>query len=239
MTHTLSTGVWQTPGGHAATMTYRDGTSDWNTISACLLNPMGPTGDEYHMPSGLSGWGLDVGAHIGSVAVGLLLDNPDMRMVAIEGVPPNVDLIRQNLAQNGLTDRCTVLHGAAWDGRGTLDIEYGYTGSEVAEVHAFIGSITPWMDAPGDKVSSTVPIVNLAHAIRLTGGEGFVWVKTDCEGAEFHFFKGAGMKKLGVIEGEWHQRDGTPEQFAEQLSKTHVVDWGQGIGGGSFKAVPR
>jgi hypothetical protein len=108
----LETRSWQTPGGNVATMTYRADTSDWNTVSACLRNPYGG-GDEYHLPSGLAGWGLDVGAHIGSVAVGLLLDNPDMTVVAIEAVPDNVELIRRNLVQNDVAERCVVLAGAA------------------------------------------------------------------------------------------------------------------------------
>jgi FkbM family methyltransferase len=242
----LETRQWQTPGGNVATMTYRADTSDWNTVSACLRNPYGGDdeyhyggGDEYHLPSGLAGWGLDVGAHIGSVTVGLLLDNPDMTVVAIEAVPDNVELIRRNLVQNDVAERCVVLAGAAWKGKGPIDVEYGYTGSEVARVHAYIGSITPWLDAPGDKKSASVPVYSLADALRYTEGEGFVWAKTDCEGCEHYFFKGVGLRKVGTIEGEWHRRDGDPERFVGQLSKTHEVTWSEGIGGGPFRAVPK
>lgn len=229
---------WQTPADHIATLTYRADTSDWNTISACLRNPYGG-GDEYGLPAGLSGWGLDVGAHIGAVTVGLLLDNPDMSVVAIEAVPDNVELLRENLAANDLTDRCTVLAGAAWTGKGTIDIEYGYTGSETAEVHRYIGSISPWLAAPGGKQSATVPIYTLRDAIKATGGAGFVWAKSDCEGCEHHFFKGPLLAKVGTISGEWHFRDGDPEAFAGQLGKTHEVTYTEGIGGGPFRAVRR
>lgn len=236
--HGRETRLWQTPAGHAVKLTYRADTSDWNTVSACLRNPYGG-GDEYDLPSGLSGWALDVGAHIGSVTIGLLLDNPEIRVVSIEAVPENVELIRENLAQNGLTDRCTLLAGAAWKGRGPIDIEYGYTGSEVAEIHAFIGSISPWLEAPGSKKSARVPVYTLKDAIAATGGQGFVWAKSDCEGCEHPFFRGPLLRKVGMISGEWHQRDGTPESFAAQLAKTHDVTWTQGIGGGGFRAVPR
>ena len=234
----IETREWQTPAGNVARITYRRDTSDWNTVSACLRNPYGG-GDEYHLPSGLSGWGLDVGAHIGSVTIGLLLDNPDMRVVAIEAVPPNVELIRQNLEQNGLTGRCVLLAGAAWKGRGSIDVEYGYTGSEFVESHRFIGSITPWIDAPGGKDHASVPRYGLKDALAYTKGEGFVWAKSDCEGCEFPFFRGPLLAKVGTIEGEWHERDGTPEQFAEQLGKTHEVTYAQGIGSGPFRAVRR
>jgi hypothetical protein len=47
--HGTETRMWQTPAGNGATLTYRADTTDWNTISACLLNPYGG-GDEYHLP---------------------------------------------------------------------------------------------------------------------------------------------------------------------------------------------
>lgn len=227
-----------TPHGIAARFKCRDGTSDLSTVGA-NNRLWGKLVDEYSIPAGLTGWALDVGAHIGAVTVPLLLDNPDLRVVAIEAVPDNVTLLHENLNLNGVYDRAVVINAAAWKAGEAIDVEYGYTGSEVAETHAYIGSVTPWMDAPGEKRSATVPIVTLKDAVAITGGEGFGWVKIDCEGCEHHFLRGAPLRKLGVIEGEWHHRDGTPEQFAQQLSKTHEVTWSEGIGGGPFRAVPR
>lgn len=228
----------QTPHGRSAQFKVRDGTSDLATVGASN-RLWGNLVDEYSIPEGLTGFALDVGAHIGSVTVPLLLDNPDLRAVAIEAVPDNVELLRDNLALNGVDDRCTILAGAAWPGKGSIDVEYGYTGSELAETNAYIGSITPWLAAPGDKKSATVPRYSLDDALRLTAGRGFVWVKSDCEGCEHRFFRGPGLRLLGTITGEWHQRDGTPEAFAARLSKTHDVTWSEGIGGGPFRAVRR
>ena len=228
----------ETPHGRPARFKCRAGTSDLATVGA-TNRLWGNLVDEYHIPEGLTGWGLDVGAHIGSVTVPLLMDNPDLMVVAIEALPDNVDLLSENLNLNGVYDRCVVINGAVWSRKGMIEVEYGYTGSEVAETHRFIGSITPWLDAPGEKQSVKVPGYTLARAIELTQGEGYVWVKIDCEGAEHHFLRGPLLRKLGVIEGEWHERDGTPESFAKQLSKTHDVTWSQGIGGGPFRAVPR
>jgi FkbM family methyltransferase len=228
----------QTPHGRPAKFKCRDGTSDLATVGASN-RLWGNLVDEYQIPEGLTGFGLDVGAHIGSVTVPLLLDNPELWVVAIEAVPDNVALLRENLALNGVEGRTTILAGAAWPGKGSIDVEYGYTGSELAETHAYIGSVTPWLDAPGDKQVVTVPRYTLAGVLTATAGKGFVWVKADCEGCEHLFFRGAGLRKLGTIVGEWHQRDGTPEAFAARLSKTHDVTWSEGIGGGPFRAVRR
>ena len=228
-----------TPHGREAQFKTRQGTSDLATVGASN-RLWGNLVDEYSIPDGLSGWGLDVGAHIGSVTVPLLMDNPDLRVVAIEAVPDNVELLSENLNLNGVYDRCTILGGAAWPGKGSIDVEYGYTGSELAETHAYIGSVTPWLDAPGEKQVATVSRYSLKDALAYTDGEGFVWVKSDCEGCEHAFFKDARLlRKLGTIVGEWHQRDGTPQSFAARLSRTHDVTWSEGIGGGPFRAVPR
>jgi FkbM family methyltransferase len=181
---------------------------------------------------------LDVGAHIGSVTVPLLLDNPDLRVVAIEAVPGNVEMLRKNLELNGVADRCVVMHGAAWHGKGTVEVEFGYTGSETAETHQWIGSVTPWLDNPGTSQRVPVPVITLKDALAPTDGE-FVWVKSDCEGCEHHFLKGPLLRKLAYITGEWHHRDGSPESFTERLSKTHDVTWSEGIGGGPFTAIRR
>jgi FkbM family methyltransferase len=231
----------ETPHGRPAQFRCRDGTSDLATVGASN-RLWGNLVDEYLIPEGLTGYGLDVGAHIGSVTVPLLLDNPELRVVAIEAVPDNVEMLTDNLTRNGVLERATILAGAAWKASGvqqTIEVEYGYTGSELAETHAYIGSVTPWLDAPGEKQVATVQLVSLKDVIALTGGKGFVWVKSDCEGCEHIFFRGAGLSKLGTIVGEWHQRDGTPEDFAKRLSKTHEMTWSQGIGGGPFRAVRR
>ena len=227
---------WQTPGGHTAKMCYRGGTSDWNTISACLRNPMADGGDEYHLPTGLTGWALDLGAHVGSVTVGLLLDNPGLRVLAIEAVPENAALIVANLAMNGLSLRAIVWNAAGWDTSGTIDVEWDYSGSEAATVNRYIGSVSPWLfDAP--RTHTTVKSVTLEDALAVTDG-GFVWVKADCEGCEHKFFQGD-LSRIGHLEGEWHERDGTADGLVAAFAPTHETTWSQGIGGGPFRAVPR
>jgi FkbM family methyltransferase len=227
-----------TPNGHPAVMSTRDHTSDLATVGA-TFRLWGNLVDEYHIPKGLDGWALDIGAHIGAVTVALLLDNPDLRVVAVEPVPANVVLLRYNLEQNGVARRCRIVEAAAWKGTGSVEVEFGYTGSEVAETHRWIGSVTPWLDAPGEVRKARVPVVTLTDLLRYTEGQGFTWVKSDCEGCEHHFLKGAALRQLGHIEGEWHYRDGTPEAFVRQLGKTHNVTWSTGIASGPFVAHPK
>ena len=81
------TGTYDTPNGRRVTMHYRTGTNVHNTLWASLNE------DEYHLRGEhFTGTAIDVGGYLGSVGIGLAVDNPDLSVVIIEPVPPNADL---------------------------------------------------------------------------------------------------------------------------------------------------
>jgi FkbM family methyltransferase len=226
---------FRTPGGHEARMTYRVGTNDWNTLWASLNE------DEYRLPRGLSGRAVDVGGYLGSVGIALALDNPDLAVTIIEPVPPNVDLIRENVALNGLGDRVTVIAGAVGKGGESVDVWYGYTGTEAAEHHGFVGNSTLAYDAnhkmlPHETVTYTA--IGLRDLIAEYGPLEFV--KVDTEGAEWAFLSGD-LSVVKTIVGEWHPvRGHTQDDLAAILVRTHDVTFtGPDEGPGGFWATCR
>lgn len=224
MEHTIERHMFSTPNSRPVEFYVRAGTSDWNTCNAITS-----IGDEYHIPEGLSGWALDVGAHIGACAVALLVDNPDLHVVAAEALPENVDLIRQNLELNGVADRCVVVQAAAGDG---LPVRIGYGSvTDPTGIHEYIGNAyAPPTSRFVEAVGFTLP-----DALRYTDGEGFAWAKLDCESCEHPFLASGGLEQVGAIEGEVH-RD--LAGLRAILEPTHVVtDDGKDFG--MFKAVPR
>ena len=74
-----------TPGGNTAWLRARTSTNDGAVAQAILGE------DEYRLASyyPLTGWMLDIGAHIGTVAIAVALDNPDAKVVAVEALPDN------------------------------------------------------------------------------------------------------------------------------------------------------
>lgn len=119
----LTTGQYDTPHGRRLTMHYRTDTNDHNTLWASLND------DEYHLPTGLAGFAVDVGGYLGSVGIALAADNRDLSVLIIEPVPPNVELIRRNIEANNLGHRVEVVQGAAGKGGESVDVWYGYRGS--------------------------------------------------------------------------------------------------------------
>lgn len=215
-------GTWTTPGGHAVRMAYRDGTNDWNTIESVMTN------DEYHMHA-ITGRAVDIGAHIGSASVTLLMDNPDVTLTAVEPIPENIDLLRANLEQNGLTDRCTIIEGMV----GTDTVEYGFMGTEAAEHHAFIGNAA--------NLGGSATLQATARRVRLAEFWSVDFMKIDCEGGEWAFLDTPAVANVARIVGEWHPAGGHVQaDIVALLTPTHhVTVTGPVEGPGGFRAERR
>ena len=216
-----------TPRGQPVSMWVRADTNDWNTLASCLNE------DEYGLrPLHLEGKALDIGAYTGGVTVALAVDNPDLQVVAIEPVPDNVVLLRRNLEANDLLERVTVVDGAAGDGS-EVNVRYGYSGSELACHHAFVGNLS-MLHEPGPENPHTVRRVRTQT---LEGLGDFAFVKIDCEGCEWDI----DLSSVPHIRGEWHPvRGHTRPEFLERLMDTHeVVFSGPEAGPGGFVAVWR
>lgn len=201
--------VFSTPHSRPLYMEVRADTSDWNTVNA-----ISGIHDEYHLPEGLSGWALDVGAHIGAAAICLALDNPDLRVIAIEALPENVELLRRNVERNRVQDRVTVLEGGAGDGS-AVRVGYGADG-----VHDFIGNT--W--APEENRSVTVPGFSLEGILAQFDIYRIAWMKIDCEGCEAPFLESPAIGRVDHIEGEVHPQAGGAN-LRRILEGTHDVSF--------------
>lgn len=240
--YTPAIGVWRTPNGNQAVMHYRTDTNDWNVISS-VMDPH----DEYAIPTGLTGWAVDIGAHLGSVTIALAIDNPGLRVIAVEPVPPNAALLRQNVAANGLGDRVIVLENAAGI-RGPVDVWWGYRGSESAEHHAYIGNSSIAYDHGGsvDHETTIYPEpVTLSQLVAMAGR--IAWCKIDAEGAEWDVLRDPALRFVDHITGEYHPVHGrVRSDLAPLLDATHDVQYPDPpkgvdpeVGPGPFIAVVR
>lgn len=243
--YTEAEASWLTPGGNLAQFRYRLDSSDWNTINSVMGG-----NDEYALPRGLSGWALDCGAHIGPVTVALALDNPELRIIAVEPVPDNVRLLRENVERNGLADRVAVIDGAiAGPNDATVQVWHGYVGNETAEHHAFIGNSSLAYAHGGEAVhdETIAEAWSLSRLIALAGVERIAWLKVDTEGAEYAFLADPAVARVDVITGEFHN---VPNRvtggvrgrgdIVALLVATHDVTFsGPEAGPGGFVAVRR
>ncbi len=242
----------KTPNGRQVTFTCRDGTNDAN-IAISLNSWDGEIVDEYRMKGRqLSGWAIDVGAHIGGLAVSLALDHPDLRVLAIEGVPENAALAVENAARNGVADRVTVIQAfAAAPGTKSGVCHYGYRKVDGVDdgyimAHRFIGGT--WGNNGEDgapEFNVTIPAVNLDGLLEQYGIDDVAILKLDCEGCEWAFLDTPVVAKVQTIVGEYHGRVTMAVDPVSQLrillDATHdVTAWDETrIDMGLFEAVRR
>lgn len=218
-------GAFRTPKGRPVTMVFRLDSSDWNTINAVM-----GANDEYQLARlDLDGVAVDIGSHVGAVAIALLLDNPALRAVAVEPVPGNADLIDTNAELNGVSDRLTVVRGAAGPaGLTTSEIRFGFVGDPNLEHHAFIGNSSLAYDTGGDTPheSLTVQTYGLAALLDLHDIDTADFLKIDCEGGEWPFFDAPedDLRRLPFIVGEAHPvRGHSAKDIRDLLGATHTV----------------
>jgi FkbM family methyltransferase len=155
----------------------------------------------------------DIGAHLGSIALGTARLVGDLgRVVAFEGDPENVLRLRDNSSRNGLEDRLQVVHAAVWSCTRTDGISFrrGRTVRSQGGVEA--NGNCPVLGS-GEVVN--VPAVTLDDFV-AAGGPLPQLVKIDVEGGEYQVLRGGSSlfaSQRPLIIAEVHH-----QQAAEQIS---------------------
>ena len=218
-----------TPGGHPALMHIRTGTNDHNTAFSIMDE------DEYGLPSGLSGIAWDIGGYNGAVTIALALDNPDLKIITVEPVPANCDLLWRNVLQAGVEDRVALIRGAVGRAGQMVRVDYNWRGSELAEHHAFVGNLSI-IDPNATSDTITYPATTVDDLLEA-GSPAFV--KIDCEGGEWDFLADAIPERMPLIVGEWHPAKGDIGAFMALLDDYDVVFTGPQVGPGGFRATAK
>ena len=220
-----------TPGGHRAQFWCRDGTNDESVVYAIVLD------DEYGLRDRpLMGWAMDVGSHIGTAAIAMLLDNPELRVIAVEPVEPNQELIAANGEINGVSDRLHLSAAAAGaPDIGTARCSYGYRefdpdNPDYVRAHRFVGNQYRALADPEHDERVTAHSLSDLMAIHHVGELAFL--KIDCEGCEYAFLADPAVARVQVIRGEYHTgyteepetyTPGAPDRIRALLEATHDV----------------
>ena len=209
---------FRTPKGRTVRLWCRPGTNDQMMAYSCLDE------DEYGLKDVdlESGLAVDVGSHIGMVAIGLLIDNPHAVCVAVEPLAENVALIIRNAEENDVRHRLEIEHGAAARKKGDVEIAWDFAGGDIASMHRYVGN-QPMPDGTMQK-TATVRGITLSDILRAGTARLLV---TDCEGGEYDLLgnttaTGWSVKsRVAEIRGEYH--DGYT-RLVELLDKTHDVE---------------
>ncbi len=136
---------------------------------------------------------LDVGAHIGSFTV--LAASRGARVYAFEPRPGNYDLLVENVALNGLSDRVTALQKAAAGVMGTR---------RMPAPNENTGGGGLWGEGEGTIEVDCIDLLDFIKHENLTQCRG---LKMDCEGSEWEIlagFSAGDLRRFDVISLEYH-----------------------------------
>ncbi len=235
MIATLKNSPAISPKGRSLVFDTRPDTNDEALIAGLL------TEDEYGLRDlpVLTGWIIDVGAHIGIVTLALAVDNPDAKVVAVEAIPENAELVARNIARNDLGFRVFVESaGAGAPGETSVPVIYGYVwvgkeGGDSPVVDAgyvsqcrYIGNIFQYPDDQQEAITEQRPGISLSDILAKYDIDRVSLLKIDCEGCEYRFLTDPAVDRVDRIIGEWHGGGTGPSGLPEikrLLRKTHTV----------------
>ena len=131
---------------------------------------------------------VDVGANIGAICIPAMLQGFVKRAVAIEPQPTNCQLLRANIAINGLFDQIEVVERAASFSDGdllTLELSSDNWGD-----HRISRSRSPGLYGEAERAHISVPSIKLDSLSGIQPGARFLlWM--DIQGYEGHALRGA------------------------------------------------
>lgn len=198
----------------------REGTNDRDIVRSVYEEYTLPDESEYE-PGSVS---CDIGAHIGSYGIFAMKRWKDLRVIFVEPIPENLDLLRRNIYLNDMADRAIVINGAVGTGD-YLNIFYTNPNTESGRIHHWIGNSSGNVADPSDQ-SVAVSVYELKNllffATSLKGGCAHkIWtIKLDCEGGEVGFLDQATdqqLNQVGFLIGEYHSSGVKP--LIERMTK--------------------
>lgn len=221
---TYDTETVLSPHGKEITFAHRDGTTDLSAIGATNVL-WGFTGNEYLLRDHpvMTGWAIDIGAHVGSVAIPLAVDNPDLQVIAVEALAENCEVMRATVELNGLTNITVIEAAAGAKVAKKVPVAYGWEHAENLDDSYVVNSryIGGMLTDPSGKTAYP-PGVSLTSLLNEYGIDRVRFLKIDCEGCEWAFLTSPDIGRVDEIIGEYHF-GGAMDGVHELLDATHTV----------------
>lgn len=167
---------------------------------------------------------FDIGAHAGSIALGVArLVGPSGCVVAFEADPTNVESLRENASRNQLTLSLQVVHAAVWSHR-AISIPFRRSGARRSHGGVETDSQRPVL-ATGELIN--VPAIALDDFI-AAGGPAPHLVKVDVEGGEHEVLCGGTTlftKHRSLLITEVHHRQAAEKIRTWLLEHKYLNRW--------------
>jgi FkbM family methyltransferase len=195
--------------GNALKTFQREGTNDAGALISNLIQ------DEYHLSKynfPRNSVAIDLGSHIGAVTLALLSAGFG-KVIAVEVLRDNYNLMINNLAANSFLSRTVTLHNAAW-GNTPQNVVMTHTGTQTTtgQIHKFIGSAFSRKDMSSvceDGETEVARSLSINQIFEDQKVNYCHFLKVDIEGSEWEALKDIKyLDRIGIISGEVHRIKG-------------------------------
>jgi FkbM family methyltransferase len=138
-------------------------------------------------------WFIDVGANIGTQTVYAMRSGKFCGVIAVEPEPHNLDLLRRNVAINGLTDKVHVVAAAASSSNSQATLTRDRKNFGAHSIHP------NWSGTPGTAVTvETRKIDDILESLNIAPEDiGLVWI--DVEGHEIDALRGMQRLRAALV----------------------------------------
>ncbi len=167
----------------------------------------------------------DVGAHVGSIALGAArLVGVTGRVVAFDGDPGNILRLRENSARNHLETTLQVVHAAVWSRASGEEIPFRRARDGTSQGGVEAGGQRPVL-ADGEIIR--VPAITLDDFVNAGGSPPQV-IKIDVEGGEWEVLRGAAnllrtQRPFLIVEVHHQQADQQVRALLEEFQ--YSAEW--------------
>lgn len=205
-----------TPWGIEVKVITREGTNDWNTLYSCIAQDEYKIGDLTYENGNVC---VDIGAHAGGCSLAML--SRGFKVIAVEPLPENAELIMKNIEANGWQDNFTLYNKAISDKLNKkVVLRYGNEETESGFHHRFIGNTvdsSDWQPGLWDQ-GKEIQVGTITIDKILKDIEKVALLKIDCEGAEWSAFANVSAESLNKIQkitAELHAIESTKKMYDE------------------------
>lgn len=160
---------------------------------------------------------VDVGAHIGAVAIILARLHPTTRLIAYEPSGHNFAMLQENLRLNHVTNVVAVREAIAGQA-GTLELMWNPV--QTANASSMLSPSTRDARAAAGWEREQVRAISLDQAFDQHRIDRCAFLKLDCEGAEWEIVRhAAALERVGSAAIELHLPSSRQSEGAEQLQR--------------------
>lgn len=162
---------------------------------------------------------LDIGAHVGTVAIYLAKKHPNIKVYAFEPAPQNFSCLQDNIRENNLNNIIAINKAVTQDGR-DISFTVRKSAGQSQTAHMSSSKLHKTKDQLHELEEMALESVELDSFLEKEGVKKLALLKIDCEGAEYEvLYNFNAWEKVQHVRGELHSSQEENDALVKHLKE--------------------